>query len=267
MATPAVGGPEEIQRDLTSEAAVCAKKFMRVDEPVKVYRQVISEHHLGVINAAIDRGESSRGREVLDTLPGGVCSPQAVADLLRRIDAFRMIENEARRAARLRATQLVGRALREEPFHTMRCVGAAEHAHSHRRHFDSHLLTLLVPLQLADPSRFNGDLLFYTKRRQSVSLLANVAYKFWHGFLRNLPFAWRCALTCRDLTRGRCERVPCAVGNVYVFNGFVTQHCNLHVESGERRSLLIHYYDPGLSMGLSVAIRTVRGMRDRLHRA
>jgi hypothetical protein len=69
------------------------------------------------------------------------------------------------------------------------------------------------------------------------------------------------------MTRGRCERVPCAVGNVYVFNGFVTQHCNLHVESGERRSLLIHYYDPGLSMGLSVAIRTVRGMRDRLHRA
>jgi len=91
LATPAVGGPEEIQRDLTSEAAVCAKKFMRVDEPVKVYRQVISEHHLGVINAAIDRGESSRGREVLDTLPGGVCSPQAVADLLRKSSAPRVV--------------------------------------------------------------------------------------------------------------------------------------------------------------------------------
>ena len=56
----------------------------------------------------------------------------------------------------------------------------------------------------------------------------------------------------------------CLPGNVYVFNGFVTLHSNFDVESGERRSLIIHYYDPGLTAGLQRITQTFRGFRDRL---
>jgi hypothetical protein len=73
-------------------------------------------------------------------------------------------------------------------------------------------------------------------------------------------------MTLRDLRRGRCNRVPVEPGSVYVFNGFVLQHANLDVEVGERRSLLIHYYDPGYSAGLSGTVRGVRMLWDRLRK-
>lgn len=39
------------------------------------------------------------------------------------------------------------------------------------------------------------------------------------------------------------------------------QHCNLHVLEGERRSLVIHYLDPGLSLGLAQVNRLRRNER------
>jgi hypothetical protein len=101
-------------------------------------------------------------------------------------------------------------------------------------------------------------------QRKSISQLSNVVAKMLLVVGQHLPFACRAARVRRDMCRCRCERVSCEPGNVYAFNGFVTPHANLDVERGERRSLIVHYYDPCLSAGLRAFTQTLRAVRDRI---
>ena len=222
------------------------------------YQKVIPPGVLDEINAAIDSSFAPEPVRV---------EPRTVADILRTVDAFRHLELSVCATTRAFARHMCQGTLEERPHHVLRCVSMATHPDGHCRHFDSHLLTLLVPLQLAAPDAFfNGDLVIYPHQvRRRISTLGNVFCKIKHGIQRNLPFTLRKQLTLRDLRRGRCSRVQVEPGSVYVFNGFALKHANLHVEQGQRRSLLIHYYDPGFSLGLSKALRGTRKMRDRLH--
>ncbi|WP_223851463.1 hypothetical protein [Cupriavidus pauculus] len=223
---------------------------------LKTFREVIPASVLGEINAAID---ASFGPE-----PTRV-EPRSVAEILRKVDAFRQMEEMVCATTLRFARKMSQKPIEERPHHVLRCVSRDNSRDGHCRHFDSHLLTLLVPLQLAAPdSFFNGDLVTYGKTRQRVSTLDNVFCKIRHGVHRNMPFEFRKQLTLYDLRRGNCERISVEPGSVYVFNGFALKHANLHVEDGQRRSLLIHYYDPGFSMGLSKALRFSRKLRDRL---
>lgn len=222
------------------------------------YQEVIPPGVLDEINAAIDSSFTPALARI---------EPRAMADILRKVDAFRQLEASVCAATHVFARQMCRGPLEERPHHVLRCVSSVNHPDGHCRHFDSHLLTLLIPLQLAAPDAFfNGDLLIYPNVRRRISTLENVFCKVKHGVQRNLPFALRKRLTLRDLRRGRCTRMHVEPGSVYVFNGFALKHANLHVEQGQRRSLLIHYYDPGFSLGLSKVLRGMRRMRDRLHR-
>ncbi|XQM33654.1 Fe2OG dioxygenase domain-containing protein [Cupriavidus sp. H19C3] len=222
------------------------------------YEKVIPPGVLAEINAAIDSSFTPQPVRV---------QPREVADILRQVDAFAQLESSACATTRAFARLMARGPLEDRPHHVLRCVSVANHPDGHCRHFDSHLLTLLIPLQLAAPDAFfNGDLVVYPRVRRRISTIGNVLCKLRHGIQRNLPFALRKRLTLRDLRRGRCTRVGVQPGNVYVFNGFALKHANLHVEAGQRRSLLIHYYDPGFSLGLSKVLRLMRKMRDRLHR-
>lgn len=227
------------------------------DVALAAFSSVIPMPTLAAINAAIDRsfGEQPERAE-----------PFAMAELLRRNEAFRKLEETVCAETRAMATTLLKKSLRWEAFHVIRCASTSTRNESHCRHYDSHLLTLLIPLKLAPDGVCNGDLLVYHPPRLAVSTVANVFCKLRHGIQRNLPFHIRKWLTLRDLRRGRCNRVPVEPGSVYVFNGFVLQHANLDVEVGERRSLLIHYYDPGYSAGLSGTVRGVRMLWDRLRK-
>lgn len=239
-----------------------------VDERVRVrpqtFSNIVPRAVLDDINQTIER---ARKPSTLGLPTGLVVAPDvasAIAESLRKIEAFRAMEDALRQSARQRFFALTGRHATQGPLHIVRCVDRTTRRESHCRHFDSHMLTLLVPLQLADVGHFNGDLLFYQRRRNTPSTPSNIAVKLLHGIQRNLPFGVRRALTVRDLAAGQCERIDCLPGNVYAFDGFVTQHGNLHIEYGERRSLLIHWYDPGMSGGLSLAMRKLRRICDSL---
>jgi hypothetical protein len=231
------------------------------DLGLTVFEHVVSLDLLKWINASIDatrhRWRPADGRRETATA-------KSFGDLLRQSDAFRAAEVEARAASRRWAMETFGRPLAENVLHVIRCVNRDVPSQSHLRHFDSHSLTLLIPLQLAGKGDRNGDLLLYKKRRQSISLARNVLTKGSLIMQHNLPFAVRRALTRRDLHRRRCVRVACEPGNVYVFNGFITLHANLDVAAGERRSLIIHYYDPGMNAGLRSTLRVWRALRDRI---
>ena len=227
-------------------------KRIRIEKGValKSFHSVIPLETIAEINALIDRS--------FGNVPRRSQSGATVAELIRRIEAFRQLEETVCANARAMAANSGQTDLPLEPFHVLRCSSIATLAESHCRHYDSHLLTFLIPLQLAPDGISNGDLVMYRRPRLSVSTPGNVICKLRHGLQRSLPFSWRRWLTLHDLRRGNCSRIPVRVGSVYVFNGFALQHANFEVENGQRRTLLIHYYDPGHSLGLSAILRRGR---------
>jgi hypothetical protein len=189
---------------------------------------------------------------------------RSFADLLRQSDAFRMAEADVCAASRRAAVGKFGPTLADNVLYVLRCVDREAQWQSYLQHFDSHFLTLLIPLKLAEKGERNGDLVVYKKRRQSVSLVRNVITKAWLFAQQNFPLPMRRAVIMRDLRRERCVRVAIEPGNLYAFNGFLTKHANLDVTAGERRTLIIHYYDPGLKAGLHTVTRAFRTLRGRV---
>jgi hypothetical protein len=227
-------------------------KRIRIEEGValKSFNNVIPIDAIAEINEVIDRSFGSLAQRAQLSV--------MAAELIRRSEAFRQLEETICANTRAMAAKAGQTEFPLQPFHVIRCSSAATLAESHCRHYDSHLLTLLIPLRLAPEGDSNGDLLMYRRPRLSVSTPGNVICKIRHGIQRGLPLSWRRWLTWHDLRRGNCDRVPVHVGSVYAFNGFALQHANLDVEAGQRRTLLIHYYDPGHSLGLSEMLRRAR---------
>ena len=143
-------------------------------------------------------------------------------------------------------------------FHVLRCVDASAGWTSHRRHFDSHLMTILIHLQTPGGAHENGDLVVYPHRRHVRGSFVNLLQKTRTKLPQGLPLWWRRATTRFDLRRGRAIRLAAVAGDIHVFNGFASMHCNLSVDSGERRALMLHDYDPGLAFGLSAYLRARR---------
>ncbi|WP_420995148.1 hypothetical protein ACKI2N_000190 [Cupriavidus sp. 30B13] len=228
---------------------------------LQIFENVVPGQLLEEMNATLDACRQSwrpaDGRRATDTAA-------RFAELLRRHAPFQVAERQACARSRQGAREAGWDIGRGPPLYVLRCVNGSLRGQSHLRHYDSHILTLLIPLQQAAPTRENGDLIIYRHRRDTVAAWKNVITKVRLILLRSLPFAIRRALTFRHLALGLCDRIACVPGNLYVFNGFVTLHANLHVESGERRSLIFHYYDPGLTAGLSHVPRAWRTLRDRL---
>ncbi|QYD73275.1 hypothetical protein KZJ38_26920 [Paraburkholderia edwinii] len=227
---------------------------------VRQYENVVPRALLDEINATIDETRDSwqpaDGRRATQTTA-------RVVELLRQRGEFLRVEQQARATSQRWAVQK-GLKVDGEPLCVLRCINCTLPAQSHLRHYDSHILTLLVPLRSAHGSGENGDLIVYRQPRHMLSAATNVMAKAWMIALRRLPLAMRRAQTQRDLSHQRCDRIVCVPGNVYAFNGFVTRHANLHVERGERRTLIVHYHDPGMTAGLRVVPRIWRAMRDRL---
>jgi hypothetical protein len=230
-------------------------------DPVGIFEGLVPRSLLEYMNSAIDTA-----RHEWRPADGRRAATMArnFAGLLRTTDSFNAMESQACSAARRWAAVVLGKELAGEPLYVLRCVGSGMPKQSYLRHYDSHILTILIILQLADGYDRRGDLIVYKRERESISSIANVRTKAWLMIEHVLPLPVRRALVDRDRSRGRCDRIVCLPGNVYVFNGFVTLHSNFDVESGERRSLIIHYYDPGLTAGLQRITQTFRGFRDRL---
>ena len=230
-------------------------------DPISVFEDVVPRSLLECMNATIDVARRQwwprDGRRASMTA-------RTFAGLLRGSDSFNAVEAQACSVARRWAAATFGREFAGEPLYILRCADRRTPAQSYLRHFDSHILTLLIPLQLAEAGERSGDLIVYRLQRRPVSVIANVPTKARLFIEHGLPLLTRRALVERDRSSGLCVRIACTPGNVYVFNGFLTMHTNLDVESGARRSLIIHYYDPGLTAGLRLITQTVRAFRDRL---
>ena len=218
------------------------------------FENVVPVETLAAINAQIDSAKSNR----LGFQHFIADDSRAVVSRLRALRQFTKIEGLAREAVKAMNAASLPPGLGDDSFFVLRCADAGSNTVSHKRHYDSHLLTILISLQTSDGVDMNGDLIIYPNHRKVPRSFVNIIQKGITKLHQLPPFAIRSKVTALDLRAERAKRILCKSGNVYVFNGLVSMHCNLNIERGERRSLLIHDYDPGLAFGLSDRLRAAR---------
>ncbi|WP_162600627.1 hypothetical protein [Paraburkholderia sp. C35] len=228
--------------------------------PVSTFEHVVPSRLLAQLNETInierDGWRPRDGRRASDLA-------RQFAELLRTTHAFSTMEANVRASARHWYTSTFGHEPHSDPLYVLRCVNRDMPFQSYLRHFDSHVLTLLISLQTVGEDKKNGDLVVRLKQRQRFSALSHFVIKSWLFVEHRLPLALRRIVIASDEILRGYVRIPCTPGNVYIFNGFITLHHNLNVSTGERRSLIIHYYDPEMAMAPRRLLRRVQTLIDR----
>jgi hypothetical protein len=177
-----------------------------------------------------------------------------IRELILKLQAdtgYKHVERFCKRLTKALLHKKFAKSVPDGTTYGVRCADMLSSAKSHMRHFDSHLMTLLIPLKKADSGAEDGDLILYRNRGFTTSTTGNVLRKTLTKVDQFLPLIYRRAKTARDLEANKCERIRCEIGNIYFFNGYALRHCNLSVHSGERRSLIVHAYDADNSWQLS----------------
>lgn len=128
-----------------------------------------------------------------------------------------------------------------------------------KAHFDSHLFTLVTPINIPnnkDGNEGNGELIVFPKiRSEPKNELLNVLQKFFFKLLANEKGINFLSKRKKNLKFNFKDNVP------ILFLGRTTFHFNLPVvnKSGEKRvTLLTHFYDPSPKFGVGSILRKIR---------
>jgi hypothetical protein len=233
------------------------KKIERIEYATElfIFKDVISPLLIREFNEEIDSLRTGSGGTLGKLLNKDV---EAILSKLRAHSEYRRIEKFCRRVSRLRFSTTFFRNPPDDGICYIRFANALSDNDSHRRHFDSYLMTILIPIKTVELCSDNGDLIFYRKKNYSTSVAGNIVRKTLTKIDQLLPLTYRKKRTEWQLRKKLCQKILCETGNIYFFNGYNTKHCNLSVSSGERRTLLVHAYDPNNSLGLSSFLRLSR---------
>jgi len=244
---------EEAFLFFSDEAMKNKFELMSSDTNLIVFRNAISSFLISEFNEVIDRLRIDLGTKKLRNE-----DLTQIFSKLRTDRDYNRIETFCRRVSRQRFSEAFLRPPSEETVSYFRCANALSDSDSHKRHFDSYLMTILIPIKLADTEENNGDLIIYKSDKHAAGTIKNMLRKTFTKVDQLMPAVYRKKKTIRQLDKKECIRVPCELGNIYFFNGYSMKHCNLSVSDGERRSLLIHAYDPETSFGMSSFFRRTR---------
>ncbi|MGI4746179.1 MAG: hypothetical protein ACRYFY_09065 [Janthinobacterium lividum] len=135
-------------------------------------------------------------------------------------------------------------------YQVLRCLaGKTSAAHSYFFHYDSYVLTILLPIQIPTGGQTGDLLMLPNMRRIRKTYLANVLDKV---ILDNRvsQFVLRRLIKAKILRVTRVKIVP---GNLYFFWGYRSIHANEPCDPGQvRATALFHYANPhrGASMSM-----------------
>lgn len=123
-------------------------------------------------------------------------------------------------------------------YQVLRCLtGSSISKHSFLFHYDSYVITALLPLQIPQSGRRGDFLIIPNTRRVRSNYLFNLVDKL----LLDNRFAQRFLRRRADVLR----RVAMVPGNLYLFWGYRSIHTNEPVdEAAVRATALYHYADP-----------------------
>ncbi|MCC3861731.1 hypothetical protein [Pseudemcibacter aquimaris] len=147
---------------------------------------------------------------------------------------------------------------KQEPYIVSRVVNPTSINESFRSHFDSHLVTIVVPIEVPKGEKYKqGELLVLPRKRSfPKSGIINIIQKLFYG---SIFYRWYLRSNFRKLeSTGNLNVMDIGSFENLVFNGLTTLHCNLPFENNKiRRTLLIHYGDPD-TKGIGALLRKLR---------
>ena len=146
----------------------------------------------------------------------------------------------------------------ENQYHIARCVSNLNHSEAYRSHFDSHLFTLVIPLEIPAEPRIerSGALYFLSKarplaRNEFENFLGKVYFKKFSGMQGYRRLAKQSGFETYDFADGR----------PLLFCGSTTLHGNFPVARDlncDRLTLLAHFFDPAPAFGVGNLFRFIR---------
>lgn len=133
----------------------------------------------------------------------------------------------------------------QEPYVISRVVSSTSLNESFRSHFDSHVLTVVIPIQVPDGEKYKqGELVVMPKKRHyPKSEIINIIQKIFYG---SFIYRWWLMRNTKKLEEQDKIKVV-HIGEIdnLVFKGTETLHCNFPFEGNSiRQTLLLHYGDP-----------------------
>lgn len=147
-----------------------------------------------------------------------------------------------------------------DQYHIARSVDPGNSREQFRAHFDSHLFTLVIPMQIPEANFFGeecGELIFRPQaRRHPKSEIENVFGKAWFKG----KFSKQTCL--QRIDDGFFEVADFSDYSPLLFLGRTTLHTNQMVATtanSKRLTLLAHYFDPSPPIGVGAALRYLRG--------
>jgi len=142
-------------------------------------------------------------------------------------------------------------------FFVFRCLqGASGQRHSYQFHYDSHILTALLPVEIPE-SGPKGDLVLFPHVRP-------IRRRYYSSVLDKLALANKLSQTTLRAAARRRRLGAIAIrlqpGTVYFFWGYRSIHANEPCEPGKLRvTALFHYGDPHRNSSLQSLINYARG--------
>jgi hypothetical protein len=133
-------------------------------------------------------------------------------------------------------------AMKQEFYQVLRCLtGNSGRKHSMIFHYDSYVVTALIPIQIPSQGR-SGDLLIYPNTRKLRSTyLFNVIDKILLGN----PLTQKILRTCVGIKKLSPAHIKMVPGNLYLFWGYRSIHTNEPCDPDKvRATALFHYGNP-----------------------
>lgn len=169
---------------------------------------------------------------------------ETMVNELRKQKRYKEVESSIRDVVEKHLIPRFKSTTTEKQKSLLRCINSHSNKESYLEHYDSHIMTILIPLKETDKGDSNGDIVVYYNKRIARSSINNFLSKIYVKFLQIQPKILRENKVKRDIRKGYAFRYKCLPGNVYFLSGYQTKHCNFDVEKGERRVLIIHDYKP-----------------------
>jgi len=220
-----------------SDAEVDALAHSMDNTGIAILRDVIPDDMLAQARSYISRELDRHGGEYFFLEGVGWVNASPLAELGRSV-AFRHILKGLWERGMQRAAPDV------EPRPSLRVLaGEVGLRHAGLFHYDSYVVTALVPLVIPDgPDEPHGDLVMYPNlRRVRRSVIVNilekaVAESAWGRAVWRMPAVQR---------RFAARAIPMQPGNIYFFWGMRSLHANLAcLPESVRSTVLFHFGDP-----------------------
>jgi hypothetical protein len=130
----------------------------------------------------------------------------------------------------------------DECYQVLRCLtGSSGQKHAFMFHYDSYIVTALVPIQIPVQGQ-TGDLLMYPNTRK---IRSKYLFNAMDKVILDNPVTQRILRACANGKSFAPERVALVPGNLYLFWGYRTIHTNEPCDPDKvRATALFHYSNP-----------------------